>query len=103
MNQTKEDRLMALVQTLEECCPPLDDLKMFAFRSGLLEAAGHLMDPGINTLAVAHRQGFDFLCIQFDRKCEARMRKPFDAGFTSLLVLADVPLDQMRGKVRGWR
>ncbi|WP_321920060.1 hypothetical protein [Paraburkholderia tropica] len=67
-----------------------------AVTCGALEAAGHLMDPGINTLATAHRQGLNFFLMQLDRALGRELAPHFRAGFMGLLVAADIPLDQLR-------
>lgn len=99
----RDDIIWNLVTTVESSVSHMTRWQRHAVTCGALEAAGHLMDPGINTLATAHRQGINFFLMQLDRALGRRLAPHFDAGFLGLLVAADVSLDQLRTMPEGRR
>lgn len=92
----RNDQLWDLATLVESAAPSLGRWQQHSVTCGALEAAGHLMDPGINTLATAYSQGLNLFLMQLDRALGRRLAPHFDAGFVGLLVAADVPLDQLR-------
>lgn len=86
------DRIWNLVETLESCCPARGKLEKHAMLCGTLEAAGHLMDPGMYTLARALEQGLDNFLLWWDDETGRELRPFYRTGFASLIVCAGVPL-----------
>lgn len=99
----RDDLIWNLVTTVESSVSHVTRWQGHAVTCGALEAAGHLMDPGINTLATARRQGLNFFLMQLDRALGRRLAPYFDSGFIGLLIAADVPLDQLRNVAEGRR
>ncbi|MDR5770866.1 MULTISPECIES: hypothetical protein [unclassified Caballeronia] len=96
--------LWTLMKQLESTCPDLLPIQFAAFRAGLDAAASHLAnDDDEESLACTHEREYLFFEKHYDSFTGRYLRPYFDAGFASLLVHADVSLDELRGQVEGWR
>ncbi|WP_306715120.1 hypothetical protein [Burkholderia dolosa] len=90
------EQIWSLAAIVESAATASGRLQRHAVTCGAMEAAGHLVDPGINTLGRAHRQGLNLFVMQFDRATGKRLAPHFNSGFVGLLIAANVPLDQLR-------
>ncbi|MFM0058697.1 hypothetical protein PQR64_24030 [Paraburkholderia phytofirmans] len=68
------------------CCTKVNNAaERVCLERGVLEAIGHVLDPGVLSDATAMRQGLDYFCIEIGGALPRRMRHLFVAGFVGVV------------------
>lgn len=79
------DYLDRVCDDVVRCTPINNRAERIAVQRGTLEAAGHILDPGISTDERAFRQGWDWLCIECG-PLPVRIRRLFAAGYWGVIA-----------------
>ncbi|MFM0160676.1 hypothetical protein [Paraburkholderia sediminicola] len=79
------DYLDLLAAHVVRCTAVNNRAERIVVERGVIEAMGHILDPGANTDERAMRQGWDYLCLEVGA-LPRRMRNLFVAGFMGIVA-----------------
>jgi hypothetical protein len=94
------DDLDLLAERVVRCTKVNNAAERVCVERGVLEAIGHVLDPGLISDVTAMRQGLDYFCIEIGGALPRRMRNLFVAGFVGVVIGVRTHSRALRQEIR---